>query len=240
MNLGTLGGGNSVAAALNNANDVVGWSQIASGAQHAFLYMNGTMQDLNLMIPHPRHHADRRRGNRCGRSHRGLRDGCFRSDRGILADSADRARTRAEHDGRVRLRDRRRRRNPPSIAPQHVELTTANVGPREVVSRLVGALRAPDRSPVRISVLGEHPTSHLIRLGVTPVITPPWDRTAEKTDRDSARNRARRQLSCQTMSEPSRQPTTEPAESARRCTRLGLDPGGERALAAACRGLASR
>ena len=30
---------------------MVGWSQIASGAQHAFLYSNGTMQDLNLLIP---------------------------------------------------------------------------------------------------------------------------------------------------------------------------------------------
>lgn len=49
--LGTLGGTNSAAYALNNSNQVVGWSQIASGAQHAFLYSNGTMQDLNLLIP---------------------------------------------------------------------------------------------------------------------------------------------------------------------------------------------
>ena len=34
-----------------NPNQVVGWSQIASGAAHAFLYSNGSMQDLNLLIP---------------------------------------------------------------------------------------------------------------------------------------------------------------------------------------------
>jgi probable HAF family extracellular repeat protein len=51
ISLGSLGGTNGVANALNNANDVVGWSQTASGAQHAFVYSNGTMQDLNLLIP---------------------------------------------------------------------------------------------------------------------------------------------------------------------------------------------
>ena len=51
ISLGSLGGVNGVANALNNSNQVVGWSQIASGAQHAFLYSNGTMQDLNLLIP---------------------------------------------------------------------------------------------------------------------------------------------------------------------------------------------
>jgi probable HAF family extracellular repeat protein len=51
INLGNLGGANGVANALNNSNQVVGWSQIASGAQHAFLYSNGTLQDLNLLIP---------------------------------------------------------------------------------------------------------------------------------------------------------------------------------------------
>jgi probable HAF family extracellular repeat protein len=49
--LGNLGGANGGASALNNSNQVVGWSQIVSGAEHAFLYSNGTMQDLNLMIP---------------------------------------------------------------------------------------------------------------------------------------------------------------------------------------------
>jgi probable HAF family extracellular repeat protein len=51
VSLGSLGGANGAANALNNANQVVGWSQIANGAQHAFLYSNGTMQDLNLLIP---------------------------------------------------------------------------------------------------------------------------------------------------------------------------------------------
>jgi probable HAF family extracellular repeat protein len=51
ISLGTLGGTNGVANALNNSNQVVGWSQTASGAQHAFLYSNGTMQDLNRLIP---------------------------------------------------------------------------------------------------------------------------------------------------------------------------------------------
>jgi len=51
ISLGTLGGTNGVANALNNSNQVVGWSQIASGAQHAYLYSNGTMQDLNSLIP---------------------------------------------------------------------------------------------------------------------------------------------------------------------------------------------
>ena len=49
--LGTLGGASTVAGALNNANQVVGWSQTSTGARHAFLYSNGAMQDLNLLIP---------------------------------------------------------------------------------------------------------------------------------------------------------------------------------------------
>jgi len=51
IDLGNLGGSDAVANALNNSSQVVGWSQIASGAQHAFLYANGTMRDLNLLIP---------------------------------------------------------------------------------------------------------------------------------------------------------------------------------------------
>ena len=49
--LGGLGGPNGIANALNNSNQVVGWSQLSGGAQHAFLYSNGAMQDLNLLIP---------------------------------------------------------------------------------------------------------------------------------------------------------------------------------------------
>lgn len=51
QNLGSLGGTDGMAAALNNSNQVVGWSQLANGVQHAFVYSNGTMQDLNLEIP---------------------------------------------------------------------------------------------------------------------------------------------------------------------------------------------
>jgi probable HAF family extracellular repeat protein len=51
VSLGSLGGTNGAASALNNSNQVVGWSQTAGGAQHAFVYSNGTMQDLNLLIP---------------------------------------------------------------------------------------------------------------------------------------------------------------------------------------------
>jgi probable HAF family extracellular repeat protein len=46
-----LGRSCAVANARNNSNEVVAWSQIASGARHAFLYANGTMQNLNLLIP---------------------------------------------------------------------------------------------------------------------------------------------------------------------------------------------
>jgi probable HAF family extracellular repeat protein len=47
----TLGGSSGFASALNISNQIVGWSDLANGAQHAFLYMNGTMQDLTLLIP---------------------------------------------------------------------------------------------------------------------------------------------------------------------------------------------
>jgi probable HAF family extracellular repeat protein len=47
--LGTLGGNDSRAAALNQQGDVVGQSTTASGATHAFLYTDGEMIDLGTL-----------------------------------------------------------------------------------------------------------------------------------------------------------------------------------------------
>src|SRR5829696_4254434 len=44
--LGTLGGSESYAHAINDSGQITGSSLIASGAQHAFLYSNGVMTDL--------------------------------------------------------------------------------------------------------------------------------------------------------------------------------------------------
>ena len=50
--LGTLGGNLSYASGINNSGQVVGYSYLADGStQHAFLYSNGTMVDLNTRIP---------------------------------------------------------------------------------------------------------------------------------------------------------------------------------------------
>jgi probable HAF family extracellular repeat protein len=46
IDLGTLGGTESQAYAINNLNQVVGLSFLASGERHAFLYENGVMKDL--------------------------------------------------------------------------------------------------------------------------------------------------------------------------------------------------
>ena len=50
--LGTLGGTHSFAAAINDAGQVVGNSDIpGNGIPHAFLYSGGTMTDLNDLVP---------------------------------------------------------------------------------------------------------------------------------------------------------------------------------------------
>jgi probable HAF family extracellular repeat protein len=48
--LGTLGGAESRAAALNKSTDVVGSADTIQGEQHAFLYRDGTMLDLNDLV----------------------------------------------------------------------------------------------------------------------------------------------------------------------------------------------
>jgi probable HAF family extracellular repeat protein len=53
VDLGTLGGTNASASALNNRGQVVGWSNLANSEIHAFLWWKGAMRDL---------------GNRRGRS----------------------------------------------------------------------------------------------------------------------------------------------------------------------------
>jgi probable HAF family extracellular repeat protein len=49
-NLGTLGGLNASAYAINNNGIVVGDSTLADGSQHAFIYRNGRITDLNSLI----------------------------------------------------------------------------------------------------------------------------------------------------------------------------------------------
>jgi probable HAF family extracellular repeat protein len=49
--LGTLGGVNSQALALNLDGSIVGWSELADGSQHATLWKDGHIFDLNSLLP---------------------------------------------------------------------------------------------------------------------------------------------------------------------------------------------
>jgi probable HAF family extracellular repeat protein len=49
QDLGTLGGNFSYAYGINDSGEIVGYASVASG-NHAFLYMDGVMFDLNLLI----------------------------------------------------------------------------------------------------------------------------------------------------------------------------------------------
>lgn len=51
VDLGTLGGSNSVARAINSSSVAVGESELADGSTHAFIYSGGVMQDLNTAAP---------------------------------------------------------------------------------------------------------------------------------------------------------------------------------------------
>jgi probable HAF family extracellular repeat protein len=53
VNLGTLPDfQGSSASSINNRGQVVGWLQAAEGKQHAALWQQGKMYDLNTLIPH--------------------------------------------------------------------------------------------------------------------------------------------------------------------------------------------
>ncbi len=47
--LGTLGGRNSEATAISETGDVIGYSEMADGEEHAFRYRNGVMEDLGTL-----------------------------------------------------------------------------------------------------------------------------------------------------------------------------------------------
>jgi probable HAF family extracellular repeat protein len=46
IDLGTFGGPQAEAAGINNLNQVVGFAQTSTDADHGFLWSNGTMTDL--------------------------------------------------------------------------------------------------------------------------------------------------------------------------------------------------
>jgi probable HAF family extracellular repeat protein len=49
VDLGTLGGAKASAAGINEDGDIVGFSDLASGQSHAFLYKDGVMHDLGTL-----------------------------------------------------------------------------------------------------------------------------------------------------------------------------------------------
>ena len=49
--LGALGGLGSNAEGINDSGDIVGWAETSSGAQDAYIFNDGTMRDLNNLIP---------------------------------------------------------------------------------------------------------------------------------------------------------------------------------------------
>lgn len=49
--MGTLGGSTSTGVGVNSAGQVVGYSSLADGTRHAFLYAAGKMLDLNTLVP---------------------------------------------------------------------------------------------------------------------------------------------------------------------------------------------
>ena len=49
IDLGTLGGPNAAAAAVNDDGDIVGFSGLANGESHAFLYKGGVMYDIGTL-----------------------------------------------------------------------------------------------------------------------------------------------------------------------------------------------
>ncbi|HNQ24049.1 MAG TPA: hypothetical protein PKK06_13260 [Phycisphaerae bacterium] len=51
QNLGTLDGDSSIAYAINQQRQVVGYSKTAAGVGHGFLWQNGVMVDLNDLLP---------------------------------------------------------------------------------------------------------------------------------------------------------------------------------------------
>jgi|GEM_PF-1887427 len=50
--LGSLGGTASVARAINAAGDIVGYAEVPGNIQHAFIFHNGKMSDLNELVEH--------------------------------------------------------------------------------------------------------------------------------------------------------------------------------------------